>query len=266
MICQQNKLYAGVTPFFGYGIIPGKKIQLRETPYGMITKDLKEGEIVFINKKKVENHYDINWCNISTLNGKTGWVKEESIYYLNENKIPDKYYIQALGRLDNINYSQGGYSLYNVKFGYNKDYNVIVYRFNEKDPDVSRESMEIYEIKNEKAINAAGGHDYGSRVYIDDKYLFVIGSGDGEVYDRLRIDESGGYKRLSRISLIDDERIIKSLLTLNRWNNCYYLKIDVRNYKTGKDRKAVYRFNGEKMIFIDSWHEPLLNFFIFGRE
>jgi hypothetical protein len=236
-----------------FGIITGKKVQLKSTPNGKLIYNLKEGEVVFIDKKENQKEKNDNWYKISTLDRKTGWVQEKNIYYLDEKKIPDKYYIKVLGELDKNNIYKGGYSLYNIKFEYYKDNNTIVYRFFEVDSLTARESLELYEIKDEEVRCVTYSHQYDSKVFIDEKYAFIIGGWDIAVYNRLQLDTIGEYKRLKGIKVLNSERIIKddTILNYNKTDNFYYLKIKIRDTKTKEIRDEAYKFDGEKLVKIE---------------
>jgi len=247
IILAQITLVAENKKYDKYGIINGKNVHLKDLPSGTTIDALKEGEVVFIIKKennKTKNDY---WYQVVKFNGKTGWVNEESIYYLDENKIPENYYIQILKL--NIKDSEG-FSLYNSKFEYYKDYNLISYRFFKVDPPVGFESLKIYEVKDKKARMITSQHKYYDQTFIDDRYVFFIGGSRITVYDRNQLDEMETYTRVKDLHITGNYYIIRneSILDFNKSDNCYYLKFKVKDKITREIQEETYKFDGEKLV------------------
>lgn len=240
----QVTLYAENKKYDKYGIINGKNVNLMTSaPSGNSIIEFKTGEVVYVINKSDNNA----WYQVKSLNNKIGWIKNENLYYLDQNKIPDNYFIQILKM--NIEDSEV-FSLYNCKFEYFKDYNLISYKFFQIDPPVGFQSLKIYEVKNSKVSNVTSHHNFYEKVFVNDKYVFVIGDYRITVYDRNKLDTIGKYNKLKGPRIKDNYCLVQdeSILDFNKSDNCYYLKVKVRDKKTREIHEETYKFNGEKLI------------------
>ncbi len=233
-----------------YGITRGKEIHFRRSPYGITMKDLKEGEVVFIIKKENYNKKhgkEDYWYQVKNFNGITGWLKDNCVYTLDPEKIPDKYYIQLIPHETD---KDPDTTWYGIKFEFMKDQNLIVFRSCDTDTYSGRIVMRLYEVIDEKAVNVSYCLDYYSKILADNRYIFVIEGREVEVFDRKISSGSEGYKCLDRISFLKQEGILEddTVLSFDKKENCFYLKLKIRNYYTKQDYEKTFKFDGEKFV------------------
>lgn len=110
--------------------------------------------------------------------------------------------------------------------------------------------MRLYEVIDEKAVNVSYCLDYYSKILADNRYIFVIEGREVEVFDRKISSGSEGYKCLDRISFLKQEGILEddTVLSFDKKENCFYLKLKIRNYYTKQDYEKTFKFDGEKFV------------------
>jgi len=254
-ICLQIASYADSNKYDKYGIINGKNVVLKHIPSGSSTIELKDGELVYFIQKKTINktEKEVCWCQVATLKNEIGWVEEKNIYILDEKIIPDKYYVQILKDIT-VGNDKIGASIFAIKFEYYKDHNLIIFKDSEYLPLAGSDILKIYEITDGKVESKIPFIlNYNDTIFIEDKFLFVIRTWDIIVFDRSKQDKEGQYTKQSRMKVVENKKsnIDECNLNFNESDNCYYLKVKVRDIYTKEIHEETYKFDREKLVKVE---------------
>ncbi len=164
-----------------YIIIKGSNVSFRTSPEvnSKETGKFKTNELVFLlNKSDKETKIGADkyyWYKVKRLDKKNYWVYGKYCYYIDSDKIPEKYYKQILDDLfSNILTTEGiGLELYNVELEFLKNENLITLKYYSIEPPLTSEAKKYYKLYDSK-VKLFFETIYEAKVFFKGNYIFDI--------------------------------------------------------------------------------------------
>ena len=205
-----------------YGFINGANVNMRSAPEknSIVIRQFMNNEFVIYegrskDKIRIDNYEDY-WYKIKTTDNKQGWVFGKYFYYLDENKIPEKYYkyiienyiLLTITSIPSANdHSAYDFTIvFDIDFNYLKDKGYVIFKYKDLNTNthfIMGSATLFYKIENNiprLVIYAALNGDKG--YYFDGKYIFTIGRLGVSVYDTTREGENYSAAMKDRKSVV----------------------------------------------------------------
>jgi hypothetical protein len=181
---------------YEYIIIKGANVSFKSSPVvnSKVIDTFKTDELVFLIQKSDkeilignDNYY---WYKVKRLDKKTGWVYGKYCYYIDESKIPEKYYKQILDDLFSNTFTTDGIDIeiFNVGFEFIENKNLIMLKYFNIEPPMAAYGKQYYNIT-ENNIKSFFETFYNAKVIFKGNYIFDINDRHLFIRKKIKDDE-----------------------------------------------------------------------------